>query len=136
MIPALVERAEEACAAAHCEEAIGLLEQVVWQQPGNYNLYYTLGLCVSGGCRQHALASSEMAAIYLRQALQLLGPAGGAARAAILDALGNALARTTGDGKAEALRAAIAHQGEAAGIYEAHGEEDDWARVQFNLGNS
>src|SRR5579871_2620340 len=99
MTPALVERAEQACAQARCEEAIGLLEQVAWQQPGNYNLYFTLGLCVSGGCRKHTLVSAEIAGTYLRQALHLLGPGGGTARAAILDALGNALARTQGDGR-------------------------------------
>src|SRR5581483_12047466 len=136
MTQALVERAERACAAAHCEEAIGLLEQLAPQQPGNYNLYFTLGLCASGGCRKHSQVSPEMAATYLRKALQLLGTGGGVARAAILDALGNALARTKGEARAEALHAAIAHQGEAAAIYQEHRESDDWARVQFNLGNS
>jgi tetratricopeptide (TPR) repeat protein len=136
MTQALVGRAEQACAGGRCEEAVGLLEQLAPEQPGNYNLYFTLGLCTSGGCRKHALVSAAMAAAYLRRALELLGPGGGTARAAILDALGNALARIAGDERAGALRAAVAHQAEAAEIYSAHGEEDDWARVQFNLGNS
>ena len=136
MTCALTEDVEQACADVRCEEAIELLERAVWEQSGNYNIYFKLGLCYSGGCRRHTLTSAEIATAYLRQALRLLGPGGGVARAAILDALGNTLASTAGGARVEALREAIGHQEEAACIYSTSGEPDDWARAEFNLGNS
>lgn len=136
MTLAPVESAEMACVQEECEEAIGLFERAIWEQSGNYNLYFKLGLCYSGGCRQHANVSAEMAATYLRQALRLLGGADSSKRAPILDALGNALSQTAGASRTEALREAIAVQVESAGIYRSEGESDDWARVEFNLGNS
>ena len=63
-------------------------------------------------------------------------PAGPAAeRAGILDALGNALVRST-KARQQALRDAIVCHREAADLYAALGRRDDWARTQFNLGNS
>lgn len=136
MTRTLLEGAEQACAEDRCEEAIGLFERMAWEQSGNYNLYFKLGLCHSGGCRRHALTSADIAVTYLRQALRLLGPGEGVARAAILDALGNALAGIQGEARPEALREAIVVQNEAAEIYRASGEADAWARAHFNLGNS
>ncbi len=133
MTAGLAEGAEAACAAGRCREAIEALEEEIRHRPASVSAYYTLGLCYSGGCRAHEWTHAGIAAQYLGQALKLLGERGGMARASILDALGSALAAGR---EPSALRAAIERHLEAAAIYQGQGREDDWARLQFNIGNS
>ncbi|HUB77487.1 MAG TPA: hypothetical protein VMB03_01755 [Bryobacteraceae bacterium] len=131
-----VDLAGRACAAERCVEAIEAIEQAVAFQPGDFRLFFRLGVCYSGCCRPHALVHPELSVPYLRQALRLVGSDAGHARAAVLDQLGNALlqrARTEG---AESLRDAIETHLAAAEAFRSLGQIDDWARVQFNIGNS
>jgi len=129
MLSPVLEHADRACEAQDCQASIGFLEEAVRLRPHDYRLHYRLGLCYGGSCRPHPLVRPEMAVPYLRQALRIIGPEPGRLRAEILDQLGNTLA-ASGD-----LRAAIDSHREAAGIYQALGMRNDWARVQFNLGN-
>lgn len=136
MPSAVLERADSACAAGECETYISLLENAVRQQPHDYRLHYRLGLCYGGRCRPHPLVRPGMAVPYLRQALRLIGPDACRLRATIVDQLGNTLMDGGGEPRDAALRAAMDCHREAAGIYQALGMMDDWARLQFNLGNS
>ncbi len=127
--------AQMACGAARCEEVIAALEEAIRRQPADALRLYQLGLCYGGGCRAHSLTSPLMAAEYLKRALNQAS-AGGLLRASILDALGNTRIRCGDRQRDAALRDAIACHTEASGIYRAAGNFDDWARTQFNLGNS
>jgi tetratricopeptide (TPR) repeat protein len=131
-----VEGVEQACAAGRCPEAIDLLEQAVRSQPSNFRLHHALGVCYSGSCCTHALTHPDIAAQYLRHALELLGAEPRLTRAAILDALGNTLRHSRGLPAASALEASIDCHRAAAEIYQSLGMADDWGRTQFNLGNS
>jgi tetratricopeptide (TPR) repeat protein len=131
----VLERADRACAGEECETSIGLLEEAVRRRPGDYRLHYRLGLCYGGSCRTHPLVRPGMAVPYLREALRLIGPGPGRLRADILDQLGNTLAEGGSEPREAALRAAIDCHHEAAEIYRDLGRMDDWARLQFNLGN-
>jgi tetratricopeptide (TPR) repeat protein len=131
-----MDRALRACAAGNCEESIDLLEHAVRGQSGDFRLYYRLGVCYSGCCRPHTQVHPEMAVPYLRQALRLVGSDAGTARAAVLDQLGNALIERSHTEGAEPLRAAIDCHVAAAEAFESLGMAGDWARVEFNLGNS
>ena len=121
-----------ACARGDCEGPIALLEQSVQRQPHNYALHYNLGVCYGGLCRSHPLVHPDTAAAYLRQALRL-APAPAAVRAAILDQLAGTLLQVPGE---TALREAIGHHLEAAGLYRSLGMAADWSRTEYNLGNS
>jgi tetratricopeptide (TPR) repeat protein len=77
-----------------------------------------------------------MAVSYLRQAGQLVGPSCPEYRAGVLDLLADTLCRNRNHPAPAALREAIDFRREAAGIYQSLGRADDWARTQFNLGNS
>lgn len=136
MAAAAMDSALSACAAGNCEGSIDLLEWAVRERPGDFRLYYRLGSCYSGCCKTHTMVHPEMAIPYLRQALRLLGSDTGTARAAVLDQLGNALIERSRAEGAESLRAAIRCHVEAAEAFEALGMAEDWARVEFNLGNS
>jgi tetratricopeptide (TPR) repeat protein len=131
-----IRGAETACAARRCEQAIALLETAVRSEPGNYRLYYMLGVCYGGGCRRHSLASPDMAVSYLRQALRLVGCSQAYARAAILEELGNQMSCERKPSRQAALRAAMAYHTEAAALYETAGAPDDASRTNFNLGNT
>jgi len=121
-----------ACARGDCPGSIALLEQSLQRQPHNYALHYNLGVCYGGLCRSHALVHPDTAAAYLRQALRL-APAPAAVRAAILDQLAETLLQVSGE---SALREAIDHHREAAGLYRTMGMAADWSRTEYNLGNS
>jgi tetratricopeptide (TPR) repeat protein len=123
------------CGGRPCEEAIATFEAAVRERPADALGHYQLGLCYSGSCRVHSQVSPEMATAYLWRALALAG-AGEFLRASILDALGNTLIRCPDRPRDAALRDAIACHGEAAAMYRAIGNPGDWARTQFNLGNS
>ncbi|MBE7543252.1 MAG: tetratricopeptide repeat protein [Bryobacteraceae bacterium] len=118
------------CAAHRCEQAIPLLEDTLRQRPGDADLCQQTGLCYSGACRHHALVSLPLAVAYIERALRIVGPGeAGSRRARYLESLGNTL-RIGGD-------VARAHRllGESAALLKRHGPRDDWARVEFNLGN-
>jgi tetratricopeptide (TPR) repeat protein len=118
------------CAAHRCEEAIPLLEDVLRQRPGDADLCHQIGLCYSGACHRHALVSLPLAVAYLERALRIVGSGeAGGRRARYLESLGNTL-RMGG----EAARARRLLE-ESAALLERHGPRDDWARVEFNLGN-
>ena len=130
MVSALLRRAAGSCRSGRCGEAIDLLESAVRLEPANFGLHQRLGLCYSGGCRPHPLASADLAVTYLCHALALAGPGCPAgARARILDTLGNTYARM------RRFAAAIECHREAAALYRAAGQADDWAREEFNLAN-
>jgi tetratricopeptide (TPR) repeat protein len=133
LIRELVASAGDACDAGRCPEAIDALEAAVRKYPGNYRLHYLLGLCHSGICRTHALCDTGIAIRYQRHALELLGPENGPERATVLEALASTLARL---GEPGALRESIEFHREAGAIYRQAGQMEDWARLQFNLGNS
>lgn len=120
----------EHCQAGRCEDAISMLEQLLRSEPANPALHHQLGICHSGACRPHGLVSMPMAISYLRRALSLAGPAASPLRASYLDALGNAY--VSDNRSAEAL--ALLH--EAAEIYRKFGLLREWAREQYNLGNT
>ena len=138
MPAASLERADRACLAQECLAAIGLLEEAVRLQPHDLRLHYRLGLCYGGSCRPHSWVRPAMAVPYLRQALALIGPRPTRLRAGILEELGKSQLASEGEGESpgETLRAAMGSHLEAAGIYQSLGIEDDWARLEFNLGNS
>lgn len=138
MLPgSLSNNCAQACAQGRCVEAIGLLERAVSQQPADFRLHYTLGLCYSGACGVgHPLVCPDMAVPYLRRALALLGEDAGIVRATILDALGNALVRGREAPRLAAATTAIECFREAARIYRECARLDDWARTSFNLGNT
>jgi tetratricopeptide (TPR) repeat protein len=133
LIRAVVGEAGDACDAGRCAEAIETLERMVRQFPGNHRLYLTLGICHSGVCRAHGMTHPPMAVQYLRHALTLVGEQPSPDRAEVLEALCNALARQPEEA---ALREAIERGREAAALYRQAGQVEDWARIQFNLGNS
>ena len=132
MVHRLVEGVGNACAEGRCADAVQLLDQAVRDHPGDFTLYYRLGICHSGACRSHVHVSSGLAAEYFRQALRLSSGKPDLTRAIILDALGDALCRSRAPA---ALQASIDCLREAAAIYRALGKSDECARAQFNLGN-
>ena len=90
----LLDGAALECSRQQCEEAIGMLEEAVRIQPGNASLYYQIGFCHSGGCRQHRLVDPEMAEQYVHYALSHAPAAAEPLlQAKILDALGNLRSR-------------------------------------------
>jgi tetratricopeptide (TPR) repeat protein len=124
------EAAAAQCAAHHCEAAIPLLEETLRHRPGDADLCHQIGLCYSGACRAHALVSIPLAAAYLERALCLVGPEeAGGRRARYLETLGNVLRM---GGEAERARLLL---DESSALLERHGARDDWARVEYNLGN-
>ena len=127
--------ADTACAAGECEQAIALLEEGLRQRPGDFRLHYRLGICYAGGCRPHSLVHADMAAAYLREALRL-APLADVTRAAILEQAANAALHSRAVTPADAMRKAIEYYLEAAQIYQAAEMTEEWARTQFNLGNS
>jgi tetratricopeptide (TPR) repeat protein len=133
---AAMESVQRACAEGRCERAIELLEEALREQSLGFGLHYALGRCYGGGCRTHSLTDPDMASAYLRRSLDLLGDERGLSRAATLDELGNTLVRSRGAPRDEALRRAIECHREAAEIYARLGNRQEWARTQFNLGNS
>jgi tetratricopeptide (TPR) repeat protein len=136
MTDAAISGVDRACSGGECEKAVDLLEQAIRRTPNRSRLYYRLGVCYGGGCRRHSLTHPEMAAAYLRQALRLQGANATYGRAAILDQLGTTLIHCRSTPRLPALRESIECQKEAAQIYDSLGKSDDWARVQYNLGNS
>ncbi len=132
-----VEGARQACEARECQKAIDLIEGAARARPGDFSLYYSLGLCYAGACGfRHPLICRDLAICYLRRALALLPLDRGIMRATVLDALGTALVRGRDAPQAGAAAEAIDCYREAARIYEKFSRLDDWARTLFNLGNT
>jgi tetratricopeptide (TPR) repeat protein len=134
-MPAVASGAERACAAGDCERAIGLWEKAVVRAPADYTLHYRLGICYGGACRTHGMVHGEMAVSYLRQASRLTENSEKRGRAIIQEQLAGAICRGASP-TADALRSAIECYREAAEIYLSSGMLADWARTQFNLGNT
>jgi tetratricopeptide (TPR) repeat protein len=127
----LMQAAALQCDQQRCEAAISMLEEATRVQPGNASVFFHLGFCHTGGCREHSLVNSGMAIEYLRHALLLVGTsADPLLRAKILDALGNICGRK--GASASGLHEAIACHQEAAEIYARLGRPNDWAREEFN----
>lgn len=124
-----------ACSQARCERAIDLLEQAVRLRPSGYQLHYWLGVCHSGGCRQHQYTNPDIAFAYLQHALRLAPPGVRLCRAAILTALGNTWLERRQFTPASATQSAVECHSEAGRIYRAFRQSSHWAREQFNLGN-
>jgi tetratricopeptide (TPR) repeat protein len=133
----LMESAAECCRSHRCEEAIAHLEAAAQLEPANSATHYHLGLCYSGGCRQHSWVDVQVAHVHLGKALSLLGAAAEPSeRARILGALGNTYAASRHMPLKARLLAAIDCHEQAAAIYQSEGHLDDWAREEFNLGNA
>ncbi|MFP5229633.1 MAG: hypothetical protein ACLGXA_18625 [Acidobacteriota bacterium] len=131
-----IGEADLRCRRESCEGAIENLEGAAHLEPLNWRIHMRLGLCLSGGCRQHALVSSEAALYHLETALSLLPRSSGREdRAAVLAALGNTLPAAGHLPPKTRAGAAIANLEEAAAIYESLGRFQDWARQHYNLGN-
>ncbi len=137
--PAMLDRRLEgvgkACAEGRCADAVHLLEKAVQNRPGDFALYYRLGICHAGACRPHQEVHPDLAAQYFRQALRLSGDNADLTRAVILDALGDVLRRSRTVTAVTALQASIDCLREAAAIYRSLGMPGELARTQFNLGN-
>ena len=126
---------QRACAGGRCEDAVGLLERAVRQQPSNYELFYWLGVCHSGGCRRHKLTDPDFALEYFQRALHLAPEADRLIRAAVLEELANSCVTSRVLPRATAVRTAIECHRQAAEIYIGNRKLEDWARQEFNLGN-
>ena len=126
-----LERIGSHCREGRCPDAISLLEELVRDQPSNPQLNYQLGICYGGVCRRHELVSNPFSISYFERAVSLIDSSVPAVlRAQYLDSLGNAYLQ------GRRPEAAIPLLIEAAELYAALGEEDDWAREQHNLGNA
>ena len=131
------EEAERKCGQQQCEDAIRLLEEVVHIQSDSAQLYFQLGFCRSGGCRQHSLTSPDVAVEHLRQALSLAKTSREPLlRAKILETLGNTLVESHSGSQLDRLREALACHREAAQIFQDRNLLDDWAREEFNQANT
>jgi len=125
------------CNGEPCEIVILRLQQVVEQNPENWRLRYQLGICYSGRCQKHPLVSPDLALEELGLACKALHePEEPRIRAAILSLLGlmypNSLRLPV---KARLLCAVECYE-EAAAIYFKCGMFQEWARMQYNLGNT
>lgn len=137
MLTSILQRAAEKCQNQCCEEVLGLLEQAVRLQPGNSELYYRLGVCHSGTCRLHSQVSPDIAIEYFRYALSLAeSSASPLPRARILDALGNAYLQSRCLAQSARLQASLECHGTAAEIYRSRRQMEDWAREEYNAGNT
>lgn len=118
------------CAARHCERAISLLEASLERLPSNAELSHQIGLCYSGACRMHTLTSLPLAIAYFERALRIIGPGGsGTVRAKYLESLAHAHLL---EGQPTSALPCLE---EAAQVYRRGGGAEEWARVEFNLGN-
>ena len=105
-------------------------------QPANSDLYYRLGICHSGGCRDNSLTNPTVAIEYLRNALSLTAPSDDSLLcASILDTLGNTYVTARRMPRKARLLAAIDCHGAAASLYQSRAQLEDWAREEYNLGN-
>ena len=85
-----MDQASLRCEQRQCDEAISLLEKANRIVPFDPAIYFHLGFCQSGGCKQHWLVDLGLADAYLRRALLLVGTgANRVLRAKILSAVGN-----------------------------------------------
>lgn len=132
---ALFNSANEFCATRRCGEAIAFWEQASSLRPADPDIHYQLGFCYAGGCRAHVFLDPEIAIFHYRRALTLATKDNSIGRAMVLGALGNAYVSAAGHGGPQLLDAIHCYE-EAAEIYAAAGQQDDWAREQFNLGNA
>lgn len=133
----LMASAAERCHSHQCEDAIGFSEAAAQLDPANATIHYYLGICYSGGCRQHSLVDLQVAHVHLDKALSLLGAAADPLeRAKIMAALGNTYAASSHMPLKARLLAAIECHQQAARIFQSEGRSDDFAREKFNLGNA
>lgn len=131
----LLAVAGQSCSLERCEEAIASWEQASSLQPGDPDMHYQLGFCYAGGCRRHSLVDPQIAIHHFQRALSELREEDSLGRAQILSALGNTHASIPGQTTTHLL-AAIDCQGKAASIFWAARAQDEWAREEYNLGNT
>ena len=132
----LAVEAQRSCGRGSCEQAIAALEELLTQQPSNYEVQLHLGVCYSGGCRRHSLTDSDIAMAYLHQALNLMGDSAPAAvLAKAFDYLGNSYAASRKLPASTRLVKAIECERQAAALYRSCGEMDACAREEYNIGN-
>jgi tetratricopeptide (TPR) repeat protein len=131
------DRAAELCDSRHCEEAIGLLEEILERFPGDPDVHNLLGICYSGGCEGHLMVQPDIALEHFRSAQEC--DTGGPARlnrARVLSGKGSAYSGARRLSRPAALRAAIECHEAAAAIYLEQGRSKAWARQQYLLGNA
>lgn len=127
--------ARQSCSLQRCEEAIASWEQASSLRPAGPDIHYQLGFCYAGGCRKHVLVDPEIAIHHFQRALSELREDDSLGRAQILSALGNTHASIPGSATSHLL-AAIDCQESAASIFWAAGAEEEWAREEYNSGNT
>ena len=131
----LLAGARQSCSLERCEEAIACWEQALSRRPCDPDIHYQLGFCYAGGCRTHPLVDPEIAVHHFGSALSELREEDGLGRARILSAVGNTHASMPGRATTDLL-AAIACQERAASIFWQRGAAEEWAREEYNLGNT
>jgi tetratricopeptide (TPR) repeat protein len=131
----LLATARQSCSLERCEEAIASWEQASSLRPDDPDVHYQLGFCCAGGCRTHTLVDPEIAIHHFQRALSELREEDSLGRAQILSALGNthgAIPNRT----AAHLLAAIDCQQRAASIFWDARAVEEWAREEYNAGNT
>lgn len=119
-----------------CETVICRLLQGVEQSPRDWRLRYQLGICCSGRCQAHPLVSPDLALGYLDTARKAsCEPEDSVRSAAMLSLLGLMYQRSTVLPRRAQLLCAVECQEKAAAICLKRGAYDEWARMQYNLGN-
>jgi tetratricopeptide (TPR) repeat protein len=125
------------CGSGPCEPVIFQLQKLVERNPTDWALRYRLGVCHSGQCKNHALVFPDLALEHLRSACKAL-PASEEplSRAAILSLLGILYPLSATLMEETRLLCALECHEKAAQLYFEHGRFQDWARTQYNLGNT
>ena len=131
----LARTAGELCLLHRCKEAVACWEEACSVTPGDSNLHYQLAVCYSRDCHAQGLQDPPVAIYHYRRALALMPRENALARATLLGDLGNTYLLAAQPSKASLLTSIDCFQ-QAAEIYLESGKQDDWAREQYNLGNT
>lgn len=125
------------CGQQPCETVIFKLVQELKQTPRNWKLQYQLGVCYSGRCQGHSLVSPDLAVQHLSSASKYFcDPQNPRQHAAILSLLGIMYERSKALPRRVRLLCAVECQEKAADICFTSGAFREWARIQYNLGNT
>lgn len=131
------DAAPRPCSQEPCETVILKLQQVVEQNPENWRLRYQLGICYSGRCQKHPLVCPDLALEELGLAAKALqGTEEPRIRAAVLSLLGLVYPNSLRLPAKARLLCAVECDEKAAAIYFKCEMFQEWARIQYNLGNT
>lgn len=125
------------CGREACEIVISKLQQDAERNSRDWAARYQLGICYSGRCQPHSLVSPDLAVEHLRSACTSLPQAEEPLiRAAILNLLGIMYMSSSALPTRARLLGAIDCHEKAAAIYFEGAVFAEWARMQYNLGNT